>query len=66
MEQRESLLCSLAQNPQILNDFYQFLEFTRTDIAEQPSQRTLSEQKNQEQQHIPLTVSNKIDLQHNS
>ncbi|CAF4402914.1 unnamed protein product, partial [Rotaria sp. Silwood2] len=28
IEQREGLLRSLAQNPNMLNDFYQFLEFT--------------------------------------
>jgi len=42
-EQRDELLRSLAQNPSMLNDFYQFLEFTRARSAQQLFQHPLQQ-----------------------
>ncbi|CAF1399049.1 unnamed protein product [Rotaria sp. Silwood1] len=66
IEQREGLLRSLAQNPNMLNDFYQFLEFTRARSAQQSFQHTYNDQINQEQQQIPSILNIKTSFQHKS
>ena len=58
--QRESLARSLAQNPNMLNDFYQFLEFTRVRNAQQPFQQIGV------QQQIPSILDIKTNLQQKS
>ena len=66
VEQRDDLLRSLAQNPNMLNDFYQFLEFTRTRSAQQPSQQPYNEPFNHVQQQIPSILNIRTDFQHES
>ncbi|CAF1211665.1 unnamed protein product [Rotaria sp. Silwood1] len=66
IEQREGLLRSLAQNPNMLNDFYQFLEFTRARSAQQSFRHTYNDQINQEQQQIPSILNIKTSFQHKS
>ncbi|CAF4970175.1 unnamed protein product, partial [Rotaria sp. Silwood1] len=66
IEQREGLHRSLAQNPNMLNDFYQYLEFTRARSAQQSFQHTYNDQINQEQQQIPSILNITTSPQHKS
>jgi hypothetical protein len=66
MEQRETLLRSLAQNSIMLNDFCHFLEFTRVRSAQQPFQPPYNELISQEQQQIPSILNIKTNFQHKS
>lgn len=65
-EQRDELLRSLAHNPNMLNDFYQFLEFTRARSAHRPIQQPYQDQWNQEHQQIPSILNIKTNFQHKS
>ena len=66
LEQQQGLLRSLAQNPNLLNDFYQFIEYTRVCSARQQQlQQTYNEQIIQEQQ-IPTIQNVKSNFQHKS
>ncbi|CAF4269905.1 unnamed protein product [Rotaria sp. Silwood2] len=66
MEQQEGLLCSLEQNPHMLRDFYQFIEFTRVRSAQQSVQQMCYGQSIQDQQPIPSILNVKTNIQHNS
>ena len=66
LEQQQSLLRSLAQNPNLLNDFYQFIEYSRVcSTRQQQLRQTYNEQISQEQQ-IPVIQNAKSNFQHKS
>ncbi|CAF2000809.1 unnamed protein product [Rotaria magnacalcarata] len=66
IEQREGLLRSLEQNPHMLRDFYQFIEFTRTRSAQPSIQQMCYGQSIQGQQPIPSILNIRANIQHNS
>ncbi|CAF4287990.1 unnamed protein product, partial [Rotaria magnacalcarata] len=66
LEQREGLLRSLEQNPHMLRDFYQFIEFTRARSAQPFVQQIGFGQNMQNQQPIPSILNMETNIQHNS
>ncbi len=66
VEQSKSLVRSMVQNPHMLNDFYQFLEFTRARSAQQSFQSIYNGPINQDQQQISSILNIKINIQHQS
>ncbi|CAF1475868.1 unnamed protein product [Didymodactylos carnosus] len=61
IQQKNDLLRSLAQNPHMLNDFYQFLEFTRTRSLQQSFPPIFNSCMNQDQHQIPSLLNFKKD-----
>ncbi|CAF3105119.1 unnamed protein product [Rotaria socialis] len=57
IEQREGLLRSLEQNPHMLRDFYQFIEFTRARSVQPSIQQICYGQSIQGQQPIPFILN---------
>ncbi|CAF3261715.1 unnamed protein product, partial [Rotaria sp. Silwood2] len=66
MERREGLLRLLEQNPHMLRDFNQFIEFTRARSAQSTVQQMYDGRSIQDQQSIPSILNINTNIQHNS
>jgi hypothetical protein len=67
-QQKNDLLRSLAQNPLMLNDFAQFIEYTRARSIQQPFPPVYNNlaNHNQNQQQIPSILNFRADAQYKS
>ena len=65
-QQKNDLIQSLAQNPHMLNDFCQFLEFTRAKSLQQSFPATGNDFVNQNYHQIPSVHNSKASAQYQS
>jgi len=66
VERRDDIISSVAQNPHLMSDFHQFLNFTQARSAQESFQPIYNRQTNQGQKEIPSIFNIKTNIQHKS